>query len=146
MTPLEDEISILIIDDIKMNRTMLSRRISKAIAPNAQIYMAETGEEALDMCRTQYFDIIICDQYMEEAGGVLVGTDVIIAMRRDKIDSFIVGCSGNDLDDKFLEAGANLVWGKPMPNNEEIITQWTMGIRNKNTFFTSRETASHTII
>lgn len=146
VSPLDDEITVLIIDDIKMNRTMLSRRITKAIAPNAQIFMAETGEEALDMCRTQYFDIIICDQYMEEAGGVLVGTDVIIAMRRDKINSFIVGCSGNDLDDKFLEAGANLVWGKPMPSNAEIITQWKLGIKNKNTFFSTRETASHHII
>eukprot|EP00934_Nitzschia_sp_Nitz4_P006522 Nitzschia sp. Nitz4//scaffold26_size159584//56913//59963//NITZ4_002484-RA/size159584-snap-gene-0.14-mRNA-1//1//CDS//3329545061//6512//frame0 len=125
---IEDPIRILIVDDIKMNRTMLERRIKKAIAPNAQVTMAETAEEALEICETEEFDIIICDQYMEEAGGVLIGTDAIIAMRRNKVKSLIIGCSGNDLDNDFLEAGADLVWGKPMPSNSEIIRQWRDGL------------------
>jgi hypothetical protein len=58
---------------------------------------------------------------MEGAGGVLLGTDTAIAMRRSKISSIIVGCSGNDLDDEFRAAGADLVWKKPMPSNSEII-------------------------
>ena len=93
--------------------------------------MAETGEAALEVCADKSFDIIICDQYMEAAGGVLVGTDVIIAMRRMKIDALIIGCSGNDLDDLFFDAGADVVWGKPMPNNEKIIEQWRNGLVRK---------------
>lgn len=126
--PIHEPISILIVDDIKMNRNMLQRRILKAIAPNAIITTAETGEQALDIVlktHRQSFDVIICDQYMEGAGGVLVGTDVIIAMRRHMVQSFIIGCSGNDLDDVFFEAGADMVWGKPLPTNAEIIDQWT---------------------
>jgi signal transduction histidine kinase len=128
---IEEPIDILIIDDIKMNRSMLQRRIQKAIAYNASIVMAETGEEALEICKEQSFDIIICDQYMEETGGVLVGTDVIIAMRRNKVNSFIIGCSGNDLHQKFFEAGADMVWGKPMPSNAAIIQQWREGLKRK---------------
>jgi CheY-like chemotaxis protein len=118
-------------DDVKMNRVMLERRLKKAVAPNAEIVMAVNGEEALDIVRECRFDIIICDQYMEEAGGVMVGTDVIIAMRRENVEALIIGCSGNDLDDEFHQAGADLVWGKPMPSNEEIIRQFRQGLRDR---------------
>ena len=131
-TSIYEAISVLIMDDIKMNRNMLQRRITKAIAPNAIITMAETGEQALEICGKEHFDVIICDQYMEAAGGVLVGTDVIIAMRRNKVESFIIGCSGNDLTEMFFEAGADIVWRKPMPPNGEIIEQWRKGLKARN--------------
>lgn len=118
---IEEPISFLVIDDIRMNRMMLSRRILKGIAPKATITEAATGEEALEMCESKRFDVIIVDQYMEEAGGVMVGTDVVFALRRMKIDSIVVGCSGNDMGEQFFEAGANWVWQKPMPSNAEII-------------------------
>lgn len=125
---IEDSINILLIDDIKMNRTMLSRRIQKAIAPNATIVLAETAERALELCEDREFDVIICDQYMEEAGGVMVGTDAIIAMRRMDVTAYIIGCSGNDLDAEFYDAGADMVWGKPLPQNGEIIRQLRHGL------------------
>ncbi|KAG7347634.1 hybrid sensor and regulator fused protein [Nitzschia inconspicua] len=128
---IDEPIKILIIDDVKMNRTMLERRLKKAVTPNAEIIMAVNGEAALEIVRNCRFDIIICDQYMEEAGGVMVGTDVIIAMRREHVESLVVGCSGNDLNDEFHRAGADLVWGKPMPSNEEIIRQFRMGLRDR---------------
>ena len=40
------------------------------------------------------------------------GTDVVFAIRRMRIDSVIVGCSGNDLGTQFAEAGADYVWQK----------------------------------
>jgi CheY-like chemotaxis protein len=121
--PIEQPLKVLITDDIKMNRVMLTRRLKKGIAPNCVIVEACTGEEALEICANDRFDVIIVDQYMEEAGGVMVGTDVVYAMRRMRIDSIIVGCSGNDLDREFTEAGANWVWKKPLPANAEIIAQ-----------------------
>ncbi|KAL3918553.1 MAG: hypothetical protein SGILL_004181 [Bacillariaceae sp.] len=129
--PIEEPVCILIMDDVKMNRTMLQRRIAKAIAPNANIVQAVSGEDALEIVKDQRFDIIICDQYMEESGGVMVGTDVIIAMRREGVEALIIGCSGNDLDDEFHEAGADLVWGKPMPSNKEIIQQFRRGLKER---------------
>jgi signal transduction histidine kinase len=121
--PIADPLKVLIADDIKMNRSMLTRRFQKCIAPNCQITEATTGEESLTLCEKEVFDVIIVDQYMHEAGGVMVGTDAIIAMRRLKVQSVIIGCSGNDLDAKFIAAGADLIWKKPMPPNSEIIVQ-----------------------
>jgi CheY-like chemotaxis protein len=118
---IEDPLKILIIDDVKMNRMLLKRRIKKGIAPNAEITESSTGEEALLLCGTEMFDVIVVDQFMEEAGGVMVGTDVVFAMRRIGIQSIIIGCSGNDMDDQFSEAGADWVWRKPMPSNTQII-------------------------
>jgi two-component system sensor histidine kinase/response regulator len=119
---IESEVSFLIVDDVKMNRMMLARRIKMGIAPNATVKEASTGEEALLICGTEKFDVIVVDQYMEEAGGVMVGTDVVFAMRRMRIDSIVIGCSGNDIDQEFIEAGADWVWKKPMPPNSKIIS------------------------
>jgi PAS domain S-box-containing protein len=131
-----EPISFLIIDDIKMNRMMLMRRIKKGIAPHSRIVEAATGEEALEICGKDKFDVIIVDQYMEEAGGVMVGTDVVFALRRIRIDSVIIGCSGNDMGSQFMDAGADWVWQKPMPSNGKIIqdlrTSLTIRERVKN--------------
>lgn len=120
---LEAPLRFLIIDDVKINRMMLRRRIQKSICPLSTIAEAPTGELALEICGKEKFDVIIVDQYMEEAGGVMLGTDVVYAMRRMRIDSIIIGCSGNDLDAEFGEAGVDWVWQKPMPSNDEIIAQ-----------------------
>merc|ERR1719215_1969507 len=106
-----------------MNRSMLRRRIMRGIAPNAIITEACSGEEALVIVDKEQFDVIVVDQYMEESGGVMVGTDVVFAMRRMRIDSIIIGCSGNDMEVLFKEAGADWVWGKPMPPNKTTIRQ-----------------------
>ena len=129
---IEERLSFLLIDDVKMNRSMLSRRIEKGIAPNATITEASTGEEALTICAKSKFDVIVVDQYMEEAGGVMVGTDVVFAMRRMRMDSIIIGCSGNDMDDLFKEAGADWVWGKPMPSNTTTVKQLRMALERRN--------------
>jgi len=118
---IEDRLKLLIIDDVRLNRTMLARRITKGIAPNSEIQEACTGEEALEMFGQQTFDVVVVDQYMEEAGALMVGTDVVYAMRRMRIDSIIIGYSGNDLETEFKEAGADWFWKKPMPSNELII-------------------------
>jgi len=128
--PIQEEITILIVDDIKMNRLMLNRRIKKGVAPNATIVEAETGEAALKIVESgdQNFQVIVMDQYMESAGGALLGTDAVIAMRRMGIKSMIIGCSGNDIDAAFREAGADLVWKKPMPPNADMIEQIRTGL------------------
>lgn len=118
---IDEPLRVLIIDDVKMNRMLLARRIKKGIAPNSVIYEASTGEEAMVLCGTEWFDVIVVDQFMEEAGGVMVGTDVVFAMRRIGIEAIIIGCSGNDIDDQFADAGADWVWTKPMPSNTKII-------------------------
>lgn len=128
---IEEPLSFLLIDDVKMNRSMLSRRIKRGISPNATITEAATGEDALEICGKQSFNVIVVDQYMEEAGGVMVGTDVVFAMRRMRIDAIIIGCSGNDMDELFMEAGADWVWGKPMPSNIKTVKQLREALNKK---------------
>jgi CheY-like chemotaxis protein len=120
---IEEQITFLLIDDVRMNRTMFRRRINKGIAPNAVITEASTGEEALEICKNNKFDIIIVDQHMEEAGGLLLGTDTVVALRQSKIESFIIGCSGNDMEDQFIGAGSDWSIGKPTPTNKVILKQ-----------------------
>jgi PleD family two-component response regulator len=121
---IEEPIKFLIIDDVAMNRVMFRRRLKKGIAPNATIEEAPTGEKALEICKDNTFDVIIVDQHMEEAGGVLLGTETVVAMRSKNIESIIIGCSGNDIDDEFMEAGSDWVMGKPTPPNAIILREF----------------------
>jgi signal transduction histidine kinase/CheY-like chemotaxis protein len=129
--PIPEPLSILLVDDIGMNRAMLKRRLIKGIAPNCKVTEAVNGEQALALCEQQSFDVIVMDQYMEESGGVMVGTDAVIALRRSKVQSLIIGCSGNDVDAQFRAAGADLVWKKPMPSNEVMIQQIRQELRRR---------------
>jgi two-component system, sensor histidine kinase len=131
-TMIEESLRILLIDDLKINRTMLSRRLCKSVCPSCTITEASTGEQALEICKERQFDVVIVDHYMEEAGGVMVGTDVVYALRRMKMDAIIIGCSGNDLGDEFSQAGADCVWQKPLPSNSKIISQLRQAMENRN--------------
>jgi len=130
VSPIEEPISVLVVDDIRLNRSMLERRIHKAIAPNAVISQAATGEEAIAMCKKGTYDVIIVDQYMETAGGVLLGTDVVVQLRSMKLSSLVIGNSGNDMESEFCRAGADVFWKKPIPPNETIIRQLRQGRLN----------------
>ena len=134
LEPIQDKLKVLVIDDVGMNRTMLRKRILRFIAPNAVVMEAVRGEEALEICSNpdNLFDIIIVDQYMEEAGGVLVGTEVVKEMREMGITSVLIGCSGNDIKEEFLSSGCDLCWGKPMPNNHVIVKQLRDALASKN--------------
>ena len=125
LTAIEDSLKILIVDDVKMNRNMLRKRLTRFVNPSAVITEAFTGEEAIKVVtgKETHWDIIIMDQYMEEAGGVLIGTETVNIMREMGVTSIIVGCSGNDMKDEFLAAGCQLCWGKPMTANQFILAQ-----------------------
>ena len=95
----------------------------KGIAKNCRISEASTGEETIELCKRESFAVIIVDQYMESAGGVMLGTDTVIALKRMGVASLIIGCSGNDMEKDFQEAGADFCWKKPLPSNDTIIEQ-----------------------
>ena len=140
--PIERPFKLLLVDDIQMNRSMLKRRFAKKVASHAVVTEASTGEEALDLIKNEFqklseggsgsrnlpYDVIVIDHYMEQAGGIMVGTDVVIAMRRMGLKSFIIGCSGNDMEQQFFDAGADIVWKKPMPSNDVMIQQIRRGL------------------
>ena len=70
---IQDSLSILIVEDVKMNRMVFGRRFRKGIAPQASVSEATTGEEAIELCGRKTFDVIIMDQFME--GGMYIPTN-----------------------------------------------------------------------
>jgi len=127
--PIKEALRVLIVDDVCMNRTILSKRIIKWIAPIAAIKEAKNGEEALDICEKESFDVIFVDQFLEESGGVLLGTELVQQMRVSAgVEALIIGCSGNEIAEQFIQVGCQYVWGKPMPSNEEALGQLRRGL------------------
>jgi hypothetical protein len=51
----------------------------------------------------------------------MLGTDVVIAMRRMRIDAVINGSSGNEMEQELCDAGADWVGQTPISSNETII-------------------------
>jgi CheY-like chemotaxis protein len=60
--------NILIVDDVKGNRMILSR-FMKRISDECSIHFAETGREALAMLGTVSIDLILTDYHMPEMDG-----------------------------------------------------------------------------
>jgi serine phosphatase RsbU (regulator of sigma subunit) len=60
------EARLLVVDDNEMNRDMLSRRLRKQ---GHQVEMAEDGKHALEMVRSEPFDLVLLDIMMPEMDG-----------------------------------------------------------------------------
>lgn len=60
---------VLIVDDNEMNRDLLSRRLQRQ---GFTIVMAENGKQALDIVRTQPFDMVLLDVMMPQMNGYQV--------------------------------------------------------------------------
>jgi two-component system sensor histidine kinase/response regulator len=65
--------SILVVDDNRVNRDLLSRRL---IAQGHQPVMAENGREALEAVRRQPFDLVLLDIMMPELDGYAVLSEI----------------------------------------------------------------------
>ncbi len=71
-----DAPAILIVDDFKLNRELLLRRLA---CDPAHVWQAENGQIALDMLREREFDLVLLDVRMP----VLDGYDTLRAIRED---------------------------------------------------------------
>lgn len=66
MNTLNENFSVLIVDDSEMNRELLSRRLSKM---NLELTEASNGEEALKAMKQQSFDLVLLDIMMPVMDG-----------------------------------------------------------------------------
>eukprot|EP00121_Abeoforma_whisleri_P010106 Awhi_evm1s9310 len=122
---LPSSLNVLIVDDDKVIRRLLKKRLSR-LADSWQFHEAATGESALTMVLKQNFDLIIMDQYMPLSGGILTGSETVEKIRNSGIsDSVIIGSSGNDESEAQLNAGADLFWRKPIPADNYIAKELT---------------------
>ncbi|TDI47417.1 MAG: response regulator [Acidobacteria bacterium] len=103
---------ILVVDDVELNRSMLSRRLGKR---GYDVEVAEGGAEALEMIREKAFDIVLLDIMMPEVSGY----DVLEEVRKEKspLELPIIMATAKDEGEDVVSAfklGANDYITKPI--------------------------------
>jgi len=153
------DLRVLIVDDGAVNRKMLVRKFSTGIFADLRFTVdsAATGEEALEKMKEPgvQYDFVVMDENMEEAGGLLTGTETTMAIRdieekRGHTRCLIFGCSGNCTEEderRSRASGQDMLWPKPAPGNEEclkdISKHWLLRLakEKKDELESERETA-----
>jgi len=93
-------LAVLIVDDVAMNRKMLRRKLTTGPFEELNFSVADvaTGEAALELVDAgRVFDLVIMDEIMQDAGGVMAGTEATRKMREreragDGKRALIFGC------------------------------------------------------
>jgi signal transduction histidine kinase/CheY-like chemotaxis protein len=119
---LPEGLSVLFVDDDLVLRKMFCRSIKKA-APTWKMQEAANGETALKRVDTETFDLIFMDQYMASVQKQLLGTETTRALRAKGVTAKICGLSANDVEELFIEAGADCFLIKPFPCQKEALQQ-----------------------
>ena len=119
---LPERCSVLFVDDDTLLRRLFSRSVSK-VKPNWIIQEAANGETALELTAKNEYDIIFMDHYMSSAEKQLLGTETVRALRARGVKSRICGLSANDMQNAFLEAGADAFLLKPLPCKPDALQQ-----------------------
>ena len=117
-SPLPEEMSVLFVDDDMILRKLFRRSLKMAL-PGWKVQEAANGETAIRMADAELFDIIFMDQYMSSTEKQLLGTEAIRELRAKGVKSKICGLSANEMEDAFLNAGADAFMLKPMPCDKE---------------------------
>ena len=119
--PPEAPLHVLIVDDHEVNR----RIVSLFIQPQGWTHsMAQTGAEALDLCRSQRFDVILMDMQMPVMDGI-TATRRIRAEPGPNQTTPIVALTANAMDfhvNAWAEVGVQDVLTKPIDPSRLIAT------------------------
>ena len=86
--------SVLVCDDSTVARKQLVRCLNECI--DADIKQAKNGKEALELMKTQSFDLLCLDLTMPEVDGV----QVLEAIKAQKIECFVLVISA-DIQEKM---------------------------------------------
>ena len=106
---------ILIVDDVKSNRKLLSRlalnrhhRVDEAVNGSDAVVKVKTAMDEQDP-----YDSILMDYEMP----IMKGPAAVLEIRQLQCNAFIVGVTGNVLEEdvaQFMSSGANFVLAKPV--------------------------------
>jgi CheY-like chemotaxis protein len=109
----------LIVDDDAVVRTMLKRQVQVCF-PAWHVETVSSGEAALALMKPKAaggqgksFDVCFVDQYMPGPDNPMTGDQVIGAMRSLSMAGYRIGCSGNNVQDLHMSAGADGFLRKP---------------------------------
>jgi class 3 adenylate cyclase len=103
---------ILVVDDVELNRSMLSRRLERK---GFQVEMAEGGQEAIEKIGSTVYDLVLLDIMMPEVSGY----DVLEEVRktRSPLELPIIMATAKDQGEDIVSAfklGANDYIVKPI--------------------------------
>ncbi|CAB9523324.1 Hybrid signal transduction histidine kinase K [Seminavis robusta] len=118
---LPENMTVLLVDDDWRLRTLFSKALSR-VTEGWTIREAANGETALRLVEETKFDLVFMDQYMSCVVKQLLGTETVHAMRARGVSSIICGLSSNDVEKSFLQAGADCFLSKPLPTEQESLT------------------------
>ena len=121
---------ILVIEDSQFQRKLIVHRLRRCLGEQLTNYedkwpvvSVQSGEEALTAIEQETvtpYNVFIVDENLDGGGGVLRGHEVISSLRRNPHIGYviIIGCTANIAKHGqiLLDAGANAVWSKPIPD------------------------------
>ncbi|HOX24415.1 MAG TPA: response regulator [Candidatus Krumholzibacteria bacterium] len=103
---------ILVVDDSRAMRRIVSRTIRQAGYEGHEILEAENGKEALEVTKSQQPDLILSDWHMPE----MTGIEFLQALNAESIEipfGFVTSESTAEMVDAATEAGALFLLAKP---------------------------------
>ena len=132
--PFEPNLRVLIADDGQTNRRLLRRAFTGFFGQGWLVTEATSAEEALTLAIETEFALIVMDEIFAPGLEAMRGSAAIMDLRAHEAQAgarrraVIVSCTGNAGHRECVdlkESGADLVWGKPMPNftNDEMQNQ-----------------------
>ncbi len=103
---------ILVVDDSRAMRRIVSRTIHQAGYEGHEIIEAEDGRKGLEAAINQKPDLILSDWHMPE----MTGIEFLVAMNAEGLEipfGFITSESTSDMVEQATEAGAMFLLAKP---------------------------------
>ena len=131
----EPNLRVLIADDGLTNRRLLRRAFTGNFGQGWLVTEATSAEEALTLAIETEFALIVMDEIFAPGLEAMRGSAAIMELRAHEAQAgarrraVVVSCTGNAGGHKecvdLKKSGADLVWGKPMPNftNNEMQNQ-----------------------
>ena len=104
---------VLIVDDEDLTRILLSQVLERANIGSVEVFMAEDGEEALDVAKTERPDLILLDLLLPKLNGYDVCRELRSVADYDP-HIIILTARGHNTDrQQAKESGANDFMTKP---------------------------------
>jgi CheY-like chemotaxis protein len=120
---------VLVVDDSALNREMAKEMLERL---RCAVQTVSSGAEALAMCRTRVFDIILMDCQMRDLDGYAT-TRAVRALENQNARAPIIAVTANAFEDdrkRALDSGMNDVLSKPFGIRElhRALSRWVSAI------------------
>lgn len=116
-------IHLLLVEDERINQKVMKFMLENL---DCTYDIAETGKQALDLCLSNHYDLILMDIQLPDTSGV----QVTKSLRASGIDTPIIATTAHVFPEEresFLAAGVNAVLTKPFNQRQilDVVAQWT---------------------